>query len=336
LWGDEQGHDLSFPPHTHPPLPPPFPLSPPPPQFWTFFGATFIGKAVVKVSIQALFIIALTKYGPLAFDTVRTSLPEGTVVRAWLTSVEASYLKSQSCICASEGTTHACEACCGRNFKPAMGLDQCLSTCGSAGGAGGGEGECAHGGGGGGGSLVKDLWGYFLTAMILYFVASIITSLVHEYLVRQLTQGAEASPKAKAAATAAAAAAAPASPPKKAVAGSPVAPAAPPLTPKSAAAAAAAGAGAKATGVRRRRVAVADLVEDDDEDEEEIEEIEEEVVAGRPARGRKGAAAAAAVAPKGKAAAPLPAAAATKRGGRAAAAAKESPPKGKRNPKGGK
>lgn len=39
--------------------------------FATFFGATLLGKAVFKVSIQVLFIIATVKYGAAAFEVSR-------------------------------------------------------------------------------------------------------------------------------------------------------------------------------------------------------------------------------------------------------------------------
>ncbi|RYG57295.1 hypothetical protein EON66_00735 [archaeon] len=45
--------------------------------FATFFGATFIGKAVIKVSIQVFAIIATIKFGPILFARAIQHVPSG-------------------------------------------------------------------------------------------------------------------------------------------------------------------------------------------------------------------------------------------------------------------
>jgi vacuole membrane protein 1 len=62
--------------------------------FATFFGATLLGKAIFKVSIQVLFIIATVKYGAVAFEAMRAwlgvALPGWVRLHAILDSVSTS------------------------------------------------------------------------------------------------------------------------------------------------------------------------------------------------------------------------------------------------------
>lgn len=55
--------------------------------FGTFFAATFLGKAVIKVAIQSSTLIAAALYGPPAFEALRLKVPPGTALRGILDKV---------------------------------------------------------------------------------------------------------------------------------------------------------------------------------------------------------------------------------------------------------
>ena len=150
-------------------------------SFWTFFGATFIGKAVIKVSIQAFFIIAITKYGPILFEFFRTFAPAS--IAQLITNFEKNFERSQHCVCVQETSFTDCEICCVRDFHAKGSSNECISLCNLAGTPD--AHNCASSGKGSN-SIISDLWGYFLTLMILWFVSTLIQSLVSEYLVRQI------------------------------------------------------------------------------------------------------------------------------------------------------
>lgn len=165
--------------------------------FSTFFSATLLGKAVIKVSLQVLFLLCSVLYGLKAFEWVREHsmawlpyLPGvGVRLARALERAEASILSSQHAMCSplthAGWSTEQCRACCTSHFSaPGKGLAQCLEATCSASSAGHSPSSSS------GGGLLKAVWGYVLLAMILYFVSTTISSLAQEYAVRQATAAA--------------------------------------------------------------------------------------------------------------------------------------------------
>lgn len=116
--------------------------------FWTFFGATFIGKAVVKVQIQSCFVI-------LAFDKNRLAW----IIERVEALVPAIAGKLAPIFEKQRAQFHATKL---------QASDASES--------------------GGGGSWVAFLWNYLLIVMLLFFVKSIIESSVQERLAEVDTQ----------------------------------------------------------------------------------------------------------------------------------------------------
>lgn len=106
--------------------------------FGVFFGATFIGKSIIKVSIQSIFIILSFSQHHVEgiLSLIENNFP---TLRGALTNA----IDKQKKALFSESS--------GDEAKP----------------------------------LVAALWEYFVAAMILYFVVSIINSLVQNYVQEQ-------------------------------------------------------------------------------------------------------------------------------------------------------
>lgn len=155
--------------------------------FWTFFGATFVGKAIIKVNIQSLFIIAVVKYGAALFDGLRNLMPAGAI-RDLLKKFEDGFLAGQHAMCLREPD---CRACCTANFNH-LGYDNCLAMCdrGLAG---------ADKAGGVVAAIMRQAWGLFLLGMIGYFVMTLINSAVQDRLAREVQIAAEEKATRKAA-----------------------------------------------------------------------------------------------------------------------------------------
>lgn len=112
--------------------------------FWTFFGATLIGKAVIKMHIQKVFVV-IAFNEPLiekAIDLL-TNIP---VVGKMLQEPFKAFLSNQK--------AH-------------------LHRKGAAGGA--------AAAGGGGGNLLARIFEKFVILMVAYFVVSIVNSLAQSY-----------------------------------------------------------------------------------------------------------------------------------------------------------
>ncbi|XP_065170592.1 vacuole membrane protein 1-like isoform X3 [Atheta coriaria] len=112
--------------------------------FWTFFGATLIGKAIIKMHIQKLFVI-------VAFDEtlIATAL-------SWLTSIPVVGSKLQTPF---------------KNF-----LDDQKSKLHAGSSTGGASAHTAEKG-----SLLGAIFEKFVFAMIVYFVVSIVNSLAQSH-----------------------------------------------------------------------------------------------------------------------------------------------------------
>jgi hypothetical protein len=137
--------------------------------FWTFFGATFIGKAVVKVSIQVFFIIALVQYGQ-TFVEYLAAMTAGSFLDAPVQQLEKSVMSVKISSCALGNNLRKC---CELWNDPVK-TQACINAQDA------------------GDSLVKQAWEMIILFMIGYFVYSMIASAVHEYLVREVTREHEA------------------------------------------------------------------------------------------------------------------------------------------------
>uniref|UniRef100_A0A7S1G4Q6 Vacuole membrane protein 1 n=1 Tax=Bicosoecida sp. CB-2014 TaxID=1486930 RepID=A0A7S1G4Q6_9STRA len=149
--------------------------------FWTFFGATFIGKAVVKTSLQSLFYV--TVFHPHNLQWLRNLLPFEFVADkldlAFRSLAKACYDVED----ASEGAVAACRTCCGDLFANSAATREFC------------EGECGveHPPAGYGfGFWMNIVIGGFL----LYFAASIIDGLVSERLANEAKRRMERAEKA--------------------------------------------------------------------------------------------------------------------------------------------
>lgn len=130
--------------------------------FWTFFGATLIGKAVIKMHIQKIFVVIAFNEALIekAIDLL-TNIP---VVGKMLQEPFKAFLNNQ------KAHLHRKK--------------------GAAAGA-------AGAGAGGGGNLLARIFEKFVILMVAYFVVSIVNSLAQSYHKRLQKQ-----PKATAAAAA--------------------------------------------------------------------------------------------------------------------------------------
>jgi hypothetical protein len=137
--------------------------------FATFWGATFIGKAIIKVSLQSSWIIGVVVVGPSIVKWLQETVPAGSL-KNWL-------LNQQYTKCHAEAEAD-CAACCRHDFGATA--DKCIASCANT---------------TAGPSTMKAVfdfvWGWFLILMILFFVYSIVNSLVQEYLVREATSATE-------------------------------------------------------------------------------------------------------------------------------------------------
>lgn len=177
--------------------------------FWTFFGATFLGKAVVKVHIQSFFYIAV--FNMHTMNWLQASAP--STVKHYITAAKDKLMSSQFNMCfdrheivkgdilmtmtgaattgagvgvgatVESGTVAftaqsvaACRKCCADFFTEKQYAEGCASGCGVA----------KHGGD----SLIGQLWGYVITLILASFALSIVHSLVHQRLVYEATQAA--------------------------------------------------------------------------------------------------------------------------------------------------
>lgn len=112
--------------------------------FWTFFGATLIGKAVIKMHIQKVFVVIAFNEALIqkAIDML-TNIP---VVGKMLQEPFKTFLQNQKAHLHSRG-----------------------------------RGPAGTVGGPGGGNLLARIFEKFVIAMVAYFVVSIVNSLAQSY-----------------------------------------------------------------------------------------------------------------------------------------------------------
>lgn len=117
----------------------------------------------------------MVKEGPALFDQAAKALPDGRL-KAAVGALEKGFLRNQHAMCTREAD---CHACCNSTFKT-LNLDGCISVCDATGADKSPNSALTEAG--------KQLWGAFLIGMILYFVVSLLDSVVHQYLVREATR----------------------------------------------------------------------------------------------------------------------------------------------------
>lgn len=145
--------------------------------FWTFFGATVIGKAVVKVHIQAFFYVAV--FNVAAMDALENLMP--AMLKHWVAVLKKTVLTSQFPICRDRGVQHgsvdACRECCGEFFAAHDTEHEIVPACAAF---------CSEEAKQG--SWVAWAWNSVVTLVVLWFVLSI----VHDTARRQLVSEAMA------------------------------------------------------------------------------------------------------------------------------------------------
>jgi hypothetical protein len=178
--------------------------------FATFFGATLLGKAVIKVAIQVVFLVSTVKYGAVLFESLRGqlagALPGWGRLHGLLDAVERSIHSGQHQMCSQEveaavataagaagGAAAAvsgaaipsqvlaalkdCRECCTNHFAPAAAV-RCAQACETATAASPAADASWLS------ALGRQAWGLFLLAMILYFLTSLVNSLVQQRLAK--------------------------------------------------------------------------------------------------------------------------------------------------------
>lgn len=158
--------------------------------FLTFFGATLLGKAVIKVSIQVAFVLASVIYGAAALALARARLlpvlPEWTRMAAALDALERAVEAGQHSMCVhggaaggggSRGGGGSCAACCLANFSSSR---ACAAACTSAIEAGQ--------------SWLAQAWGVVMLCMIAFFVLSTLDALVQHRLATLALEARAAAP----------------------------------------------------------------------------------------------------------------------------------------------
>jgi hypothetical protein len=112
--------------------------------FWTFFGATVIGKAIIKVHLQSIFIILTFSKHQVdnILEIIQNNLPfqKDSLTKALNKQRETLWHKDN--------------------------LEQTSSSK----------------------PLIASLWEYFITLMIIYFLISIINSIVNDRLKKEKKQ----------------------------------------------------------------------------------------------------------------------------------------------------
>lgn len=183
--------------------------------FATFFGATLLGKAVIKVAIQVVFLVSTVKYGAVLFESLRgllaSALPGWGRLHGLLDAVERNIHSGQHQMCSQEveaavataaaaagGAAAAvapgaalpspvlaalkdCRACCTNHFAPAAAV-RCEQACEAATAASPAADASLLS------ALGRQAWGLFLLAMILYFLTSLVNSLVQQRLAKLVAE----------------------------------------------------------------------------------------------------------------------------------------------------
>lgn len=141
--------------------------------FWTFFGATAVGKGVIKVSLQAMFYVVA--FNPKTLEELRKWLPF-TWMDVALDKAGKAMSASMSGSCWSREVASDCQECCvdlfpGEKPRAATARTNCASGCGQSHEAT---------------DLVGFLWNGFILVMCLFFLASIINASANEKLIEQV------------------------------------------------------------------------------------------------------------------------------------------------------
>ena len=140
--------------------------------FATFFGATLVGKAIVKVSLQALFLVSAAAWGPALLHIVARAKMPGHFHQL-VTSLEQALFAHQRALCSHE-EVDVCLHCCSR-YSVDGGQGPGSSGCESACGASAPKvfvNEIEQGDGSGLG--IKEVWANFLAVLVLGFVLSLV------------------------------------------------------------------------------------------------------------------------------------------------------------------
>lgn len=142
--------------------------------FWTFFGATLIGKSLIKSNIQGMFYIAIFNRVTLEYISsfIDNYIP---IFKGTLTEIlnSSSEFAIKSCLNKDlYSTIETCSTCCDNMLKDKSHQQKCYEKCKMS---INNVLEPASSS-----SWLSSLWEIFITLMILYFLVSIINSMVKE------------------------------------------------------------------------------------------------------------------------------------------------------------
>lgn len=137
--------------------------------FWTFFGATLIGKSIIKSNIQAIFYISIFNKSTLQIisDFIDNHIP---FLQGALSSVlnSSGDFAIKSCVNKDlYPEIDSCKSCCNNMLKDKLLLEKCYSKCDI--------GEIVEEK-----SWLSSIWELFISLMILYFIISLINSTTKE------------------------------------------------------------------------------------------------------------------------------------------------------------
>ena len=142
-------------------------------HFYTFATATFLGKAVVKASLQAHAIILVFALAPHLIAGARVL----SIYAPWVDAAEATLALQQSSLCAGAGA--ACASCCTHMLSK----DTCAAGCAA---------PDAPRAAAPPPSTLATIWGYAVLCMVLAFLGSLVTSVAQGALERRLARAAAA------------------------------------------------------------------------------------------------------------------------------------------------
>lgn len=145
--------------------------------FWTFFGATLIGKSIIKSNIQAMFYISLFNRVTLEYISsfIDNYIP---IFKGTLKDIlnSSSDFAMKSCLNKDlYSTIEKCSACCDNMLKDKSHQQRCYDKCKIN--INGSNSDLNNNSSS---SWLSSLWELFITFMILYFLVSIINSMVKE------------------------------------------------------------------------------------------------------------------------------------------------------------
>jgi membrane protein YqaA with SNARE-associated domain len=138
--------------------------------FWKFFIACFLGKAVVKISLQVFSIIYFIDNGDSILLYIRKILPKVDFLVSAFGRIEDAYFALQHSMCKLDKAE--CASCCKVNFAKLQ-YEQCIGVCSSD------EHMAASKL-----SLFNQIWGWLMVGMISMYIISIVNSVLTSKIIK--------------------------------------------------------------------------------------------------------------------------------------------------------